>query len=54
MKHLAKNKKGIVGTVVLDVAFDDQVARNEGGWVDGIEEGASMLEVVDFGVSVER
>lgn len=43
-----------MGLLVFDIAFDDDVPENQRGVLESVEEGASVAEVVDFGVGIER
>ena len=53
-KQFDKQGDRFMGLLVLDVAFDDNVPENQRGLLDSIEDGASVAEVVDFGVGIER
>ena len=43
-----------MGTLVLDVAFDNAVPRKQSGFLDLVEDGLGIVEVVDLGVAVRR
>lgn len=43
-----------MGLLVLYVAFEDDIPENQRGVLDSIENGASVAEVVDVGVGIER
>lgn len=54
MKQLGKQEDGFMRLLVFDVAFDDDVPKNQRGQLDLVEDGASIAEVVDIGVGIER
>lgn len=41
-----------MGTLVLNVAFDNGVPRKQSGFLDLVEDGFGIIEVVDIGVGV--
>lgn len=51
-----KDEQGdsFMGLLVLYVAFEDDIPENQRGVLDSIENGASVAEVVDVGVGIER
>lgn len=53
-KQSDKQRDCFMGLLVFDIAFDDDVPENQRGVLESVEEGASVAEVVDFGVGIER
>lgn len=54
MKQFIEQNNSIMGTLVPNIAFDENVPGNQGGFFNLIEDGASIVKIVDFGVCVER
>ncbi|KAM1461516.1 hypothetical protein ACFXTO_046683 [Malus domestica] len=54
MNQFIEQNNGIMRPLVSDVAFDEDVPRHQRGLFDLVEDGAGVVEVVDFGVGVER
>ncbi|PON80710.1 hypothetical protein PanWU01x14_002660, partial [Parasponia andersonii] len=53
VNKLVEQRYGVVGTLVLDIALEQDVPGNQIGFVNELEDGASVVEIVDLGSGVE-
>lgn len=51
-QELAEEENGIMGSVVLYVAFDDGVPGMGGGFLDAVEDGPGVFERADLGIGI--
>ncbi|XXG53833.1 hypothetical protein AAC387_Pa03g1861 [Persea americana] len=51
-QELAEEENGIMGSVVLNVAFDDGVPGMGGGFLDAVEDGPGVFERADLGIGI--
>lgn len=54
MNQFVEQNDGIMRALVTNTAFDENVPGNQVGFLNMIEDGASIVQIVDFGVCVER